>query len=253
MIRRKTLTLTLTLTGLALLAAAPARADKKGNDLLRCLDKKANKAKDQHFIYDMVITDPGKKDKRTLEMKVWIKGSMRLVHFTAPGDVKGMKVLIRSRSQMYVYLKAFRKIRRITSHAKKQSLFGADYNYDDQSTVTYADVFDGQFVKETATHNIVRAKATAKSDSPYGYIELHLRKKDCLPEKLRYFNTAGKHIKTETRSAYSCIGEVCNAGKMKMVDHSRGNHCTEMVRKTWKTNTGVSDRKFSRRALQRSY
>jgi outer membrane lipoprotein-sorting protein len=245
---------TLTLTGLAalLLLSGAARADKKGQDLLRCLDKKATNAKDQFFIYDMVVADPGK-EKRTLVMHVWIKDQKRLVHFMAPGDVKGMKVLIRSRTQMYVYLKAFRKIRRITSHAKKQSLFGADYNYDDQSTVTYANVFDGQFLKETKTHNVVRAKATPKADSPYGYLDMYLRKKDCLPTKVLYYNTAGKHIKSETRKEYSCIKEVCNAARMKMTDHTRGNHWTEMVRKTWKTNTGVSDRKFSRRALQRSY
>lgn len=250
---RKIFTLTPSCLALLALFATTAQADKKGQDLLFCLDKKATNAKDQHFVYDMVIADPGKKDKRTLEMKVWIKDKKRLVHFTAPGDVKGMKVLIRSRAQMYVYLKAFRKIRRITSHAKKQSLFGADYNYDDQSTVTYGDVFDAQFLKETATHNIVRAKATAKSDSPYGYIDLHLRKKDCLPTTLKYYSSSGKHLKTETRSEYSCKDKVCNAARMKMVDHTRGNHWTEMVRKTWKINTGVSDRKFSRRALQRSY
>ncbi len=229
-----------------------AHADKKGQALLQALDKKATAAKDQYFTYDMVIAEPGKSERK-MEMEVWIKGHQRLVHFTAPGDVKGMKVLIRSRSQMYVYLKAFRKIRRITSHMKKQSIFGSDYNYDDQSTVTYADIFDGQFLKETKTANVVRAKARSGSDTPYGFIDLYLRKSDNLPMKLLYYNDAGKHIKTETRREYLCKKGVCNGRVMRMPDHTRNGHYTEIIRKKWKVNTGVSDRKFSRRALQRSY
>lgn len=228
-----------------------AQADKRGKDLIACLDKKANLAKDQYFVYDMVIHEPGR-ETRTLVMNVWVTGSMRLVHFVSPGDVKGTKVLIRARDQMYVWLPAYAKIRRITSHAKKQSLFGADYNYDDQSTVRYGDVFDPQFLGKEGELDKVRVKATSRSDSPYGYIDLYLNK-DCLPVKLLYYNDKGKHLKTETRDAYSCQDVACTSAVMKMVDHTRNNHWTKMIRKEWKVNTGVSKRKFSRRALQRSF
>ena len=35
-----------------------------------------------------------------------------------------------------------------------------------------------------------------------------------------------------------------------MVDHTRGDASTELVRRTWKVNTGVGDDEFSVRNLQ---
>jgi outer membrane lipoprotein-sorting protein len=237
----------------ALLLSSPlALAKKTGDELIKCFDNKANNAKDQHFVYEMRIHEP-KKKPRTMHMKVWITGEMRLVHFTNPGDVKGMKVLIRSRKQMYVYMPSFRKIRRIHSHMKAQTLLGADFNYDDQSTVFYGKVYSGKLLGETKTHYKVRANPRSGSDTPYGHLVLMLRKKDCLPDKILLHNRSGKHIKTETRTDYSCQGDICNARVMKMVDHTRNDHFTEIVRTKWKTNTGVSWRKFTRRALQRSH
>lgn len=226
-------------------------AEKRGQDLLTCMDKVLNAAKDQEFRWEMTVQEPNKKPT-IIAMHVWVKDKKRVIHFVEPSDIKGMKVLVRSRSQMYVYLPAYRKIRRITSHAKRQSLFGADYNYDDQSTVSYADIFEGKFVSEDNTHYRVKAIANDKTDTPYGMIEFFMRKKDCLPEKVYYYNRSNKHIKTETRSEYSCQKGQCTARVMKMVDHSRGDHFTTMVRKEWNVNQDLSDSLFSKRALQRS-
>ena len=50
---------------------------------------------------------------------------------------------------------------------------------------------------------------------------LDMTKKYYHPSTIRYFNKKGVKIKTEHRSAFACIGKVCNAGVMKMVDHVR--------------------------------
>ena len=68
--------------------------------------------------------------------------------------------------------------------------------------------------------------------------------------ELRYFNAAGTNVKTETRSGYSCQGNICSAGDDKMVDNTRSGAWTRMVRRTWKVNETLSDDLFSKRSLE---
>lgn len=234
-----------------LLGAAPAARAESGAKLLRQMDSAQTRAKDQVFDYEMVIGDPGK-STRKIGMRVHVRGKdKRRMEFLYPGDVKGMKVLILSRSRMYVYLPAYRKIRRIASHMREQSLFGADYNYDDMSTVTYAGLYNAKLVGSNAKHHHLRLTPKSSGETSYGRIELWLRKKDMMPAKLVYYNAKGKKVKTETRTGYTCKQKICNATVMKMVDHRRNGHWTKMVRKSWKVNTGFPERIFSRRTLQR--
>jgi len=162
-----------------------------------------------------------------------------------------MKLLVISRSQMYTYLPAYKKVRRIASHVRAQTMFGADFNYDDMSTVLYGDVYQARFKSQTKTHWTLSLSRRPGTTSPYAKIEMRVRKNDTLPDLLYYFNDKGAKIKTETRGDFSCRGKMCTAARMKMVDHTRNGHWTEIVRSKWQTNTGVPDRTFSVRSLQR--
>lgn len=235
----------------ALLAGGLALADAAGERELKVMDGVMTRAKDQLFTYDMVTKEPGKAE-RVLTMRVRVKGTKwRLVEFMAPGDVKGMKVLVLSQSKMYVYLPAYRKVRRVASHVKDQGFMGTTYSHDDISTVTYADYYTAKLVKQTPTHKMLAATRRKGADVPYARIEFDVLKKYGVPSEIRYFNAKGTKIKTELRLSYSCQGDICNAAEMKMTDHVRNGAWTKMLRKKWKTNTGVSDSKFSLRALQR--
>ncbi|MBW2730896.1 MAG: outer membrane lipoprotein-sorting protein [Deltaproteobacteria bacterium] len=233
--------------------AGDAWADKRGEELMACVDKNPARSKDQYFVYDMIIADPGQSKPLVLGMKVWIKDGMRLVHFISPADVKGMKILSRSRAQMYVYLKGYNRIRRITSHMKRQTLFGADYNYDDQMTLRYGDLYLADYTGEEGEIYKLKMKRRPGSDAVYGAIEMKIRKKDCYPLEMRYLDEKGRHLKTETRSSYTCqANNICEPTELKMVSHVRNNHWTKIVRKEWKVNSGLSKRLFTRRALQRN-
>lgn len=73
-------------------------------------------------------------------------------------------------------------------------------------------------------------------------------KKMGAPSEIQYFNAAGTNIKTETRSQYTCEGNVCSPTELKMVDNTRGNW-TQLVRKSWKVNEAIADTVFSTRSL----
>jgi outer membrane lipoprotein-sorting protein len=230
---------------------APAAADARGEELIAKLDKIMTLADDQFFVYDLVTKIPGKEERKQV-MQVYVKGTKRrLVEYLAPADIKGMKVLVLAKDKMYVYLPAYRKVRRVASHAKNQGFMGTTFSHDDISTATYGPYYKGKLLRETDTHWTVEITAREGVNVPYSKLELDMTKKYYHPSQLRYYNKKGVKIKTEYRSGFACIGTVCNAGVMKMVDHVRNDAWTQMTRTKWKVNTGVSDRKFTLRALQR--
>ena len=58
--------------------------------------------------------------RKTREVRLHQKGAdLRLVQFLAPADVRGLGFLRRSENQLYLYLPAFRNVRRIASSATR--------------------------------------------------------------------------------------------------------------------------------------
>lgn len=245
---RAPLGLSLAVAAVAVLAQpAPAHADPAGDKLVAAVDAAMNRAKTHKFDYEIINQEPGKGERR-LAMKVQIKGAMRLTEFSAPADMKGTKVLILSPTQMYVYLPAFNKVRRIASHTKDQSSFGLTFSQDDMATQAYGGDYQGKIASEDAASYRLVLTPKAGKDTAYGKIEVTVAKDKMLPTELKYFNGEGKNTKTETRTGYTCEGNICTPGELKMTDNAKG-HWTKLVRKSWKVNENISDDVFSKRNL----
>ncbi|MFH1130299.1 MAG: outer membrane lipoprotein-sorting protein [Pseudomonadota bacterium] len=225
-------------------------ADPKGEEVMKKLDAAQVRAEDQIILFEMVVNDPSGKSRR-VTMKVHNKGERRLVEFLAPGDVKGMKVLTLFRENMYVYLPAYRKIRRIANHARDQTIIGSDYTYDDMATATYGGLYTTKFLSEDKDHWKILATLKPGKTAPYEKIQFTINKGKKYPTELLFYNKKGAHVKTETRVNYDCKGEVCVAKIMKMVDHTRNNHWTTIELQNWEVNTGYSENVFSLRNLAR--
>jgi outer membrane lipoprotein-sorting protein len=224
-----------------------AFADDAGDKALAATEAAMNKAKSHYFEYEAVTNESGKADKK-VNLNVWIKGDKRLTEFTSPADLKGTKVLILSASEMYVYLPAFGKVRRIASHTTDQSAFGMAFSQDDLATQKYS----GQY---QATKSDSKLTLTPKSGQTTAYAKIEITLSDkSLPTELKYYNSEGKLVKTETRSGYSCGDgdkkDICVPGTLKMVDHTK-NLTTTMTRKAWKVNESIADEKFSKRELEK--
>jgi outer membrane lipoprotein-sorting protein len=244
---------------LALLAAvclpfvsAPAHADAAGDKVLKTTDTAMTRAKDQVYDYEVTTQEPGKA-KTKLTMRVTIKGKeWRLIDFLAPGDIKGMRYLVLSFSQMWVYLPQYQKVRRVASHARAQSFMGTAMSQDDASLTTYGDYYSGKLLSETPTHWKVEGTKRPGKDAPYPKVIMTIAKEHQQAVELFWFNDKGVKLKTETRWDYECQDNICGPKKMKMVDHTRGGMWTEFSRLGWKVNTGVPDSEFTPRALQRA-
>ncbi len=226
-----------------------AWADEKGDKALATIDATIFKAKTQYFEYEGTIRVPEKAD-RTLKLAVWMKNEWRLSEFLAPADVKGTKVLILSPTQMYVYLPAYKKVRRIASHVTDQGFMGMHFTQDDMSITSYAKMYSATVAKDDG--KLVTLSCSGKKDkhAPYPKLEIVYDKAKNIPTEIRYFNDAGTKLKTETRGGYTTEKECLSPSELKMVDHTKGNASTTLVRKAWKVNPDIPDSKFSKRALE---
>jgi outer membrane lipoprotein-sorting protein len=239
--------LTLSLAAAAALFAAPpaARADAAGDAALAKVDAAMNKAKTLKFDYEIVNKEGADKSEKTLTMKVQLKGEKRFTEFTS-GDMKGTKVLVLSATQMWVYLPAFGKVRRIASHTKDAGFLGMTFSQDDMATTAYGPQYTASVLSDDAA--TTRLSLTPKADAPYAKIEITVSKDHMVPSELRYFNAEGKNVKTETRTGYACEGDVCTPGELKMTDNTKGAF-TKLVAKSREVNKEISDDVFSQRNL----
>jgi outer membrane lipoprotein-sorting protein len=235
-------------SGLAALSFAPtAQADALADVEVVAMDKAMNSASTLVFDYQIYNQEPGKAE-RTLAMTARAKGSKLLFEFSAPADMAGTKVLILSPTQMYVYLPAFGKVRRIASHTKDAGFLGLAFSQDDLATTSYGPQYTAEIISRTATREQLVLRPKASVDTNYAKIEVTLDKGRMLPLELKYFSAEGVNIKTETRSNYSCAGPACTPAEIKMTNNVKGNW-TRLVRKQWQQNVSISDDVFSERSL----
>lgn len=198
----------------ALCFATSAQADAAGDAAVAAMDAAINRSAPLVFDYQVDNQEPDK-PLHTLAIKLQTNGASKLYEFTAPPDMKGTKILILSPTQMYVYLPAFGKVRRIASHTRDQGFFGLAFSQDDLATTSYGLQYSGQIATQTPAQYLLVLTAKNAESAPYAKIEVTLAKDRMVPLQLKYFNVEGANIKTETRSNYSCAGAVCTPGEIK--------------------------------------
>lgn len=237
------------LTLAALIPCGPVLADANGDKALAATEAAMNRAKTHYFVFEAITQESGKTDK-TVGLNVWMKGDKRLLEFTAPADLKGSKVLVLSPIEMYVYLPSFGKVRRIASHTADQSAFGMAFSQEDLATQKYSGSYSA--TQDGATDKEIKLTLTplAGRETTYAKLQMTIAKDKSVPTEIKYYGTAGKLVKTETRSGYTCTGDICTPGTLLMIDHTKGLS-TKLTRKQWKVNESISDDTFSKRSLEK--
>ena len=237
---------------LGLLAAPAATAgDKTAAEVIALTDEAMTRARDQYFVYDLITYEPGK-EPRVLRFSVHIMGDKkRRIEFLAPGDVRGMRFLVMDVDQMYVYMPAYKKVRRVASHVKSQGFMGSAYTQDAMSLTQFGETFTGELVgQDDQTWTL---ELTKKPDVSYSYPKLvvKIRKDIHQPSYVAYYNDKGVKVRSESREGFQCKQNLCNPRKMTMLDHTRGDLKSVMVQREWKPNTGIGESMFTVRSLQR--
>lgn len=240
---------------LLLLAPGAASAAPTGPQILKKVDRKTNNFKDLTLKWTLRVRHPGKKHAKVKFKVITRPKGQRLIRMTYPGDIKGMHILVQTKSEMYIYLPAFRKVRRIAGHVRNQGFQGSGFTYDDMSIAQWAPWYIAKLTKQTAKHWYLTLRLKAGKAAAWPQLRLRVRKDIGLNDQIQYVNRRGKKIKTQQFKRYKCKSDNshCNPTWIRMIEHTRGNLVSDMKLKgKIRYNKGYSDRTFTVRYLLRS-
>jgi predicted RND superfamily exporter protein/outer membrane lipoprotein-sorting protein len=189
--------------------------------------------------------------------------NMRLVRFLSPADVKGTATLLIEQSDtdddMWIYLPALKKVRRLIASNKKDSFVGTDFSYGDvighkvedwDHRLLRDDTVEGQpcYVIESAPRS-----ESVKANSGYAKRRNWVRKDNAVTVREESWDQAGQLLKVMT------------AGEVQLVDEARGKwqpmrleatnvqtgHRTRLQFENFRANQNIQADNFTIRYLER--
>jgi hypothetical protein len=138
---------------------APAQAESGTSPSPRDIMEKVTvtrKLDGSEAVVKMTVTDDKKQSRErdiTMATKLYDGGKTekRIYRFLSPADVQGTSVLVfdyeTKADDVWIYLPALRKTRRVVSSQKSQSFMGSEFSYGDLN-IPAIDDFDYKLVKE---------------------------------------------------------------------------------------------------------
>ncbi len=200
-----------------------------GKEVLDNVEKSLSGFKDQSATCEVIIGEKGA-IKETRIMKIWSAGkSKRVVKFINPANVKDIGILVLSSKEMYIYLPAYKKTRRIEGGMKNQNFQGTDFSYREIGSYEYSEDFDSKVIKEDEKTVILELSKKESSDSPYSKIIMEVDKANFLPKKLEMYSK-DELKKVLSILAYEKKNNYWTLTHIKMEDISK-NHFTEIKMK----------------------
>jgi outer membrane lipoprotein-sorting protein len=238
----------------ALLAGSliPARAQTAltALQIMQKVDEVIYAPKDKASNLKFILVDKNGSSKER-EVEAMEKGSShRLIRFLSPADQKGISFLSLPGEVMYVYLPAFKKVRRIASRDKSAKFAGTDMTNEDLEAKRYSDTWDGELLREEADMYVLQLKPKKDTKSEYAKTIEYVRKDNFYPVRVEYYDANGVNFKVMRREKLEEIDGYWAAKETTFEDLKTG-HKTILQETGVKFNTGITDDKFSERYLAR--
>ncbi len=214
-----------------------------------------------------LVNDRGQTRERkiTVTSKLQSNGvdSNLLVRFNSPPDIKGTAFLelehLDGDDDLWIYLPALKKSRRLVAANKKDSFVGSDFSYGDvlpprvdqyRHSLVRSEIIDGQdcYVIESlpANESILR-------DSGYNRKLFWIRKDNFHETKVDYYDVGGRLMKTQFVRNIKEVDPAnfrWTASYREMVNHQTG-HRTIFIAERYSTTTPIPDDLFTARSLER--
>ena len=205
-----------------------------------------------------LIGKDGKRQERSMEVVARKdKGLLQTrVRFSAPQELAGTAFLMREQaggaSEQYVYLSGLKRTRRIVGREREGSFMGSDFTYADMQRVESKYAHEQRKPDENvgdAPCYVIESTIDAASGSPYAKIVTWVRKSDFVALRTRFFDKAGKLVKTlYARKVRDLEGKpVVVEARMQ----SENGHVTELFIDSMERRNDLSDALFTPGALER--
>lgn len=253
--------------------AARATEEAKAKELTgEEIIKKAetiNDPKDQKSKVRMILIDRRGK-LSTREIIIWMKGDRkRLIKFLSPADVKGAGFLVIDADlpseKMYLYLSALKKIRRIAAHAKGGKFMGSDFTFNDISSTGYSENYTVKKLEDEGDSYVLELLKKPESERDYDMLKMWVLKDKFVPKRVEYYEIVKKKKKK-----VKDLRKVMTRGKIERFTKEykkfikvywipltiemkdlKAKHSTRMEFYDVEIDTGLSDKLFTKRYLQK--
>ena len=242
---------TIVLTALAVIFSHPIGAqDFTATEVLRKSDAVMNAPQDQELELNLILVDMDG-DRKERRASMLQKGSeKRRIKFLSPADQKGIAFLDLPGDRMYLYLPAFRKVRRIAGHIKNQKFAGTDLTYNDLATTNYADEYDATFADKTETNFVLDLVPKNGVEKDHSRLRAWVRVDNFYTEKTEYYGHDNSLQKTSERRKIEKVGTYWIAREFEVHD-VKEDHRTIIILEKVNFDTGLSDKLFTERNLKR--
>jgi len=199
----------------------------------------------------LVDKDGSRKERR---LKIWTrffqdKDDWSVTKFLYPPEVRDLGFLSLADDKMYLYLPAFDRVRRIASHARKESFAGSDLSNDDLSTGKYTHHYSARLREETPSEYVLELERKPGSERIYSKVVAWIDKEHFTVRRMELFDdgdTPWKAYEAEMRQVQGYWTPV----RMRMKD-LRKNHETLIEVQDVQFDVGLPDDLFSERQLKR--
>ncbi len=187
------------LTLLLIMFTAAVVFASSGQEVLDKVEAVLTAPKDMEANYEMVLGstgDQGGMEKRTL--KIWTMGiDKRVVKFITPSSINNIGVLALNDEEMYVYLPAYQKDRRIQGNMRDNDFQGTDFSYREMGSYNYSKDYDATVSSEDKDAIVLELVRKQSSDAPYDKLVMTVDKSNYLPEILDMYcgNVKKKELK----------------------------------------------------------
>ena len=182
--------------------------------------------------------------------------SKSLVRFGAPADIAGVSFLQIQREDgdddRFLYLPELKRSRRISGAMRANAFMGTDFSYADLDQRDLRQAAARLLPSETVSSfpcwrlELVPAAGT----SPYGRIEVWIRKDNSVPLKWQMFNRAGVLIKTLIAREVRRISGRWFVTQCTMTNHEASRR-TDVTIQSLVPRTDISDDEFTVRNLEK--
>jgi outer membrane lipoprotein-sorting protein len=229
------------LTLLFLTAGALNALSQDAAEILNSMDKIIFSPKDRQGKISIILIDKSGKEK-IREAVMFQKGNdKKLYRYTKPESQAGIATLSLPGDEMWLYLPAFGKPKKISNTDEKQSFNNTDFSYEDMIPAPYAERYTPELLgTENDLYILNLVPKTGKSD--YSKIIARVNKEHGYPLSMEYFDLKGRKTK-EATYVYERAGKYWNASEVVMKDLVKV-HSTKILLSEMKYDQGLSDDLF---------
>ncbi|MFO7574388.1 MAG: outer membrane lipoprotein-sorting protein [Bacteroidales bacterium] len=184
----------------------------------------------------------------------------RLIRFVSPAEVQGTSILLHdyadNQDDMWIYLPALKRVRRIVSSEKGKSFMGSEFTNADISSPPSSD-FISKHLAGSGTNDqyVIESSPTDGSlIKQYGYAKRisYFSKENLYLQKMEFFDRNGLHFKTIEVLATEPTGSNGKymVSEMQAVNHQTGRS-SSMKMKDISTSVKPADSLFDAQNLDR--